>query len=303
MEHAICLNSLSMPAKDREEAYNLLLDACFGILELNRGNDRFSLYYDDSRNRRIYEAPLSKNYTYENFLDELPQKNEHDIHAFLLETEDKSPAIEYLSYEQLDELGFYIPNTGSNEYMDTLGVAWLNNATLISLLTDNIWDSYKIEIARLSDDGCGENRYFLDNIAKYEHGRELRAKIERLSERTLDEICPECIFTENFNKWYDKLEETNRHRVRDKLNIACKRNFQGGKPLFETLENGDGLREMRFSAYPGGTMRLIFGKLYDRQQAVLTGFIKKSDTEGYKENIPKAKKLWKKLREAKDNDI
>ncbi len=48
---------------------------------------------------------------------------------------------------------------------------------------------------------------------------------------------------------YEEQTDENRHRVIEKLRLSSDKDFQGGKPLFETLTDGDGLREIRFSAY------------------------------------------------------
>ena len=45
--------------------------------------------------------------------------------------------------------------------------------------------------------------------------------------------------------------------------------------------------------YPEGfTVRILFGALQNFRQALLLGFIKKSDNEGYGTYIPIAKEIW-----------
>ncbi|MDM8525943.1 type II toxin-antitoxin system RelE/ParE family toxin [Desulfococcaceae bacterium HSG8] len=303
MDHSICINSLSTPAQSAEKAYYLLTDACLGMLELNTGNDRFIFYYDDEKNRCLEECRLAVNYTYKNFLNDLEDKNENDLLLFLIEAVDKSPALDHIINESEDifdaisSCHFYLPGTGSDKDMDTLGIAWLLNATLLSLLTEKIWDTPHLEIAQLKYGDYSENLLLLNNIAKYEHGEELRQEWNRLAEQPLEEICPECRFSTPFLDWYNGLDDTNRYRVRDKLQSASDRSFQGGKPFFDTLDKADGIREIRFSAYPGGTTRVLFGALPDQKQAILIGFIKKSNREGYSKNIPRAKDQWEKIRE------
>ncbi len=303
MDHSICLNSLSLPARNAGKAYDMLLDACHGMLELGEaGEDRFFLYYDDNQNNRLLDCVLAGNYTYNSFLKALEERNEFDLLMFLLEIEDKSPALDWILKERediFDELcsyNFYLPESGSNECMDTLGMAWLLDACLLSLPTKNIWDASQVSIARFAEGNHQPDIYILNNIARYEHGRELRFERERLSEQTLDQICAQCRFTDIFMKWYDDLDNDNRHRVQSKLRVASERGFQGGEPLFKTLSDADGMREIRFSAFPGGAMRVLFGSLPDHNQAILVGFIKKSDSEGYKTNIQRAKSLWEQLR-------
>lgn len=55
------------------------------------------------------------------------------------------------------------------------------------------------------------------------------------------------------------------------------------------------IREIRFSAYPGGAIRILFKAAGNTQQAILLGFIKKSDAEGYLQNISEAKVILDKL--------
>ncbi len=297
MEHAICLNTLSLPASDEKSAYNLMLEACYGMLELNTGNDRFALYFDDM-NKTIYECQLAENYTYNDFLDELEANQLIDLLLMLQEAEDKSPALDHITLEAFDELTsfqFYLPDSGLNEVMDILGIAWLVDGTLLSLLTHDHWKQSKVSISRWNDDEKREDRYFINNISGVKNGIEIHNEIKALTERTIDDICSQCIYTQEFREWYKGLNETNRHRVYKKIQLAAQRRFSGGEPLFKNLGDGDGMRELRFSAYPGGAIRVLFGALPNDGQAILVGFIKKSKKEGYKENMQRAQSLWTNL--------
>ena len=86
------------------------------------------------------------------------------------------------------------------------------------------------------------------------------------------------------------MEDDLKARIYDKLLLADMKKFQGGKPLFDTLNDADGLREMRFSAVQGGAVRILFGALSGQKYGILVGFIKKSDDEGYTSAIKLAKK-------------
>ncbi len=271
-----------------------MLEACYGMLELNTGNDRFILYFDDM-NQRINECLLAENYTYNDFLNELEANQLMDLLLVMVEAEDKSPALEYLSSDEFDELAsfqFYLPDVGFDEVMDILGVAWLVDGVLLSLLTHSRWEKTKIEIVRWDDVENRKDKYFINNISGVNNGVEICNEIKALSELTLDDICPQCTFTEAFREWYNELGANNRHRVFKKIQLAAQRHFSGGEPLFKTLESGDGMRELRFSAYPGGAIRILFGALPDDGRAILLGFIKKSDNEGYRENMNRATSLW-----------
>lgn len=294
MEHAICLNTLSLPAGDKDSAYNLMLEACYGMLELNTGNDRFSMYFD-YMNKEIYECLLAENYTYNDFLNELKANQLIDLLMVLEEAEDKSPALDHLSSDEFYELAsfqFYLPDAAFDDVMDIIGIAWLVNGVFLSLLTHERWGNTKIAIARWDDAENREDRYFINNISGVENGVEIRNETKSLSELTLDDICLQCTYTEAFREWYYELDANNRHRVYSKIQLAVQRRFSGGEPLFKSLEGGDGIRELRFSAYNGGAIRILFGALPDDSRAILLGFIKKSNNEGYGENIGRAKSLW-----------
>jgi len=274
-----------------------MLEACYGMLELNGGNDRFALYFDEET-KTIYECDLAENYTYSNFLDELKANQLIDLLLMLEEAEDKSPALDHISAEAFDELAsfqFYLPDSGLNEAMDILGIAWLVDGTLLSLHTHERWEGNKISIARWNEAEKREEQYFLNNISSVENGVGLRNEIKALTELTIENLCPQCMYTEMFRRWCCQLDANNRHRVYKKIQLAAQRRFTGGEPLFKTLENGEGMRELRFSAYPGGAIRILFGDLPADGKAIILGFIKKKDKDGYKANMKRAKDLWKKM--------
>ena len=307
MDHPICFNSLCLPAEDKESAHSLLLDACFGLLEMRIDeSDRFLLYYDDFANNTIYDSVLSKdNYTYNDFLNDIETEGMVDLLYFLLETEDKSPTLDHILMENehfvedISKYQFYIPGIASNECQDTLAFSWYLNATLLSLKTTHIWEPLKVQIAFMQQDEFIQNFFHLNNISTFEHGVELREELHKNrfqeSEEPLEELYPDCVFTDEFKDWFDGLNENNHHNTRSKLELAHQRGFQGAEPLFKTLQDADGIREIRFSGYPGGAVRILFKILPNGNPSVLLGFIKKSDNEGYKENISRAQELFGEL--------
>src|SRR5699024_7745523 len=103
-----------------------MLEACYGMLELNTGNDRFSMYFD-YMNKEIYEFLLAENYTYNDFLNELKANQLIDLLMVLEEAEDKSPALDHLSSDEFYELAsfqFYLPDAAFDDVMDIIGIAW-----------------------------------------------------------------------------------------------------------------------------------------------------------------------------------
>ncbi|MEO5351915.1 MAG: type II toxin-antitoxin system RelE/ParE family toxin [Magnetococcus sp. XQGC-1] len=297
MDHNFFLNHHSLPAADRETAYKMLSGACYGMLDF-RGHedDRIFLYYDAPKDLVIRECVLAEGYTYQNFLDALISDKLHDLCLFLLECEDKSPALgqeELIVDQEWMDWNCYLPDVPYDGNMDTLCMAfWLEpKAILLSLPTANVWSASSVDVLMTRGNPQREERFSLRNISHEEHGFYWRSEFEKSNTLSLTELCPSCIFSDRFLQWFDDLESNNRHRVREKLQLSSQRAFQGGEPLFKSLEGASGLREIRFDAFAGGTIRILF-RTYDKKCAILTGFIKKSDHDGYAEHIPIAEKEW-----------
>ena len=159
---------------------------------------------------------------------------------------------------------------------------------MLSILTDDKWDDHKVKIARTIDGEFLDEELWLNNIARVEHGQVIA---DLFSSIDLDAICGEHFVTDYFKEWFGELTKENKRKVVDKLVLSCGLNFEGGKPLFDSLKNAKGVREMRLSAYSGGAIRILFKALGGGKQAVLTGFIKKDDAEGYNQEIKKANEL------------
>ena len=290
MEHLVCLNTNSFPAASAQQASVLFEDSLQGLLELNTGGDRFTLYFDHHQQEvTLLDFHLAEGFTYDDFTKQLEQDQEIDLLTFLLDLEDKSPALEYIGEELLDDVlnyNFYMPGYPVVKYPDVLSLAYFLNATLLSINTAEQWNNDKFAIARIGDDGQFiDEKVTLNNISCFDHGQVL---FERFSYVDIREICDSALLTDHLVEWYEKQTQENQNRIIDKCRLACERAFQGGEPLFKSLEAVPGLREIRFSAYPGGAIRIIFKRLNEQHQVLLVGFIKKSNSGGYEENIRKA---------------
>lgn len=299
MDHIVCLNSNSFPAPDSSKAYDLFNDSLQGALALNTGTDRYILYHDSASSELLETFELSQAFTYFDFKQQLISSGEHDLFLFLEEIEDKSPAMDYLPDDVVEELtnySFYMPNYGAANNSEVFGIAWFMHAILLSIDTDEQWRSHEILIARTGDGQYIDEKLSIKNIAKYEHGQLLFDEFNKVD---IQDSCGECFFTDDFLNWYEEQTDDNKVRVRGKLKLACERGFNGGKPLFDNLDNAQGLREIRFSAYPGGAIRILFKSLGGSEHAILVGFIKKNDNEGYASNIVRANDLF----DAKVKDI
>lgn len=295
MNHLICLNTNSFPAESSEDAYSFFNDALQGMLRLGGDNDRFTMYLDAETS--LNEFFLAENYSYSDFSDQLKLENEHDLALFLLELDDKSPAFDYIDDDDLEDMAkysFYMPNCQLPENGEVFNLAYFLSATLLSINTSEKWNSLRLDIARIDESG----RYIdetltLNNIACIEHGNTL---FDEFNNVDIDSICDSCVVTELFIAWYRNLTFENQYKVINKYTLAIQRQFEGGEPLFKTLDNG--MREIRFSAYSGGAIRILF-KAFSvggrRKQAILLGFIKKNNNEGYARNIPKAHDLFNEI--------
>jgi phage-related protein len=292
MEHQIVINTNSFPASSVEEARLYFGDALQGVLALNTGTDLFTFYLD-SNGILLADFNLVEGFTYEDFVDQI---TDQDLKLFLLEVVDKSPAIDTLTEEQLEEVAnneFYIPEQAIFNNLEVFSFAWTLSGTLLSIPTSKVWEERKLNIRRSANDGQYiDEDFWLNNISYASHGSEI---YEQFSNNNLPAVCKDHHLTQDITDWYDGLTHNNKRRVLDKLSLACERNFNGGEPLFKTLTDADGIREVRFDAYPGGTIRVLFKAIADGRQALLVGFIKKSNSEGYVTAIDKAKDLHKEV--------
>ncbi len=292
----MCLNPNSFPAASAEQAYQLFEDSWQGVLALYQSGDRYLLYLDTLSNDNLYDFCLAESFTYDDFLNLLMMRGERDLYSFLTQLEDKSPALDHLDAETLDDIAsysFYMPDHPVPKHADTFSLAYFLDAILLSINTTPQWANHQVTIARVADDGRYiDEKLALHHIATQTHGLQL---FQQFSQDDIKAVCAQAVMTAEFVTWYQELIAENKRRVLDKCKLACERHFQGAKPLFDSLTNSDGIREIRFSAYSGGAIRILFKAMSDTKHAILLGFIKKSNSEGYDENIPKAEKLFRQL--------
>lgn len=293
MDHSFILNTYSLPASSQSVAYDLFYDSAKGLLAIRSNMDRCVIYYDGDS---LQDSTLAESYTFKDFIRELGQKGEADLQLFLLEAGDKMPALEHLSDEDFDEVSncaFYFPDDGYTGSVDIIGLSWFLDATLWSIPTSERWNSVFVKVARYDQSTHEPDFLELRNISKKEHGEQLKLLFEDLAVADFNDIIENCRFTAEFKEWAEQLNVGNKKRLSEKLALASRKNFEGGEPMFKTLE--DGFREIRFSAYDGGAIRVLFKRIDHDYWAILVGFIKKNNTEGYDAAIPKAKQLFTSL--------
>lgn len=297
MEYPICINKNSFPAPTISEGKLLFDDALQGVLALNSGDDRF-VFYLDSNKESLFDFSIAQDLTVQLFID---GHDDPDIELFLYEAEDKSPALDHLSDEIVENISqhtFYIPGEAYCDYPDVYSLTWELSGIMLSISTAEVWSNNFIDISMAASDGrflsSDDIGVRLRNISSQSSGkfhfRELCANepIEKLIEPHL--ISEEC------KAWFLELTEENKNKILDKLRLAKYREFAGGEPLFKSLDNGDGIREIRLNAFSGGAIRILFKHLLDKKYVLLYGFIKKTNTEGYVEALRQAKDIYSDLK-------
>lgn len=287
MDHLICINKNSFPAENILIGTQLFNDALQGVLELQNTHDRF-LFFLDVNEGNFFDFKISEDLTCGQFADEC----DPDLASFLFEVDDKSPALDNLSDEQIEEMAesnFYVPDEAADQYTDDYALTWAVSGYLLSISTNERWDQKEIIIARADDQGRYVNdNLTLKNISNQNHGLE---HYKMLHDIDLEKIISPHIISQSLLSWFAEQTSENKVRIIDKVRLAYDRGFQGGEPLFKTLTNANGIREIRMSAYAGGAIRILFKRLEQHQQILLVGFIKHGNSEGYTEAIKQSNKI------------
>lgn len=290
MDLAICINTNSLPAATIDKGKELMKDALAGVLQLiETGNERVNFYYD-SNNEDLFDLQLAENYSYENFITDC---DDVDLQTFLYDVEDKSPALDALTAEQLDEVAeydLYMPNQPLDAQRDIYALTWVLDGYLLSLATAERWQCHELRANKQGEHGQYVDDFLLlKNIANETHGQHHFQKSKQIN---LEEvIAPHCISNE-LKQWFDQQSKENQRVIVNKLKLATEKGFQGAEPLFKPLHNSNTLREIRFSAFAGGAIRILFRNYQKEKYLLLTGFIKHANKEGYDTHIPLAEKIY-----------
>lgn len=292
MDLIFCINTNSFPAENHQSGLALFDDAIQGVLALTGcGQDRCQFYYD-SNAEPLHALELSKGFTYNDFL----AASEPDLQLFLLEVEDKSPALDALTSDQLEEMAaysFYLPEQAIDRHPDVYALAWVTSGYLLSLATEPKWHGEALKICKADDQGRFVDDFLLlKNVAREEHGKRHYHQLHTIG---LDAILSGHLASDEFKGWFAQLDVANQKIVAGKLKLAVEKGFQGGKPLFDSLKNSNALREIRCSAFAGGAIRIIFKYHTNANYVLLIGFIKHSDNEGYARYIPIAESIYEGL--------
>jgi len=290
MDFSLFFNHLSLPSQTEDEAYALLFDAFQGILHLNQGDDRFFLYFDGNS---FDSCELAENFTYRDFKTRLEHEQEIDLLYFIQEIEDKSPFIEHISDERLDELTELTPYFKNRPYdnMDIFGIALLESGIMLSLATENFWQDYTLSFFNSRAGEHEHARCKIYNISKKSHANFI---LEAMEESIYD-LCPNTIFYDDFIEWYDKrCKKEEKNKIKNILTHCCDNDFQLGRPIIDTLNDSEfsKMKEIRVgnAHAQSGKIRIFFAMDSDRKANVLIGFIKHSND--YSDYIKIADKLF-----------
>lgn len=296
MKHNFVWNSSSFEQSTDDGIFEQLKNALKGLACVPRNGDTAALYFDGPD--ALLCRKISDGCTVADFVDHLQLTDHHDVVSLLLELEDKANAIEMLPEEVVFEIAnsaYYFVDRGYKGSVDFLGIAAEIDGILFGVNTENFWSGHALKFAVYRD--CEEVKpYEIYSVCDVASGQSVSDLIYfEEPEQELVEMLPNCVLSMEFIEWFGALVNGNTRIVRKKLKLAHSRGFDGGEPLFKTLKDAGGMRELRMNAYPGGAIRILFGALKNDQIALLAGFIKKSSNDGYMENIQLATPIWNNL--------
>lgn len=293
MEHAIFINHHSFTTINQQQATTWFEDALQGVLALNSGagQDRFTFYADPQNGIGLWDISLCSHFTIGDFRNAL-ENTDPDLYLFLIEADDKCPVIDFLNEDELGvitQYDYWLLDQPINEASGILGLAYHYSATLLSLPTTDFWRQTEIQLLRKEPDEYRPQTLTLDNISSCEAGHYHHNKNQ---ENILDILRYEHDITAGFSNWYNAQSSNVQSLINKKLKQAYEQNFNGGTSLFKQLTNADGIKEIRFSNASTGAVRILFKHVKQSRYALLTGFIKKSDNEGYDTEIKRAKSAY-----------
>lgn len=278
-----CYNEMSFLLCSKNCAYNLLTEALHGVAYyIGRSNTNACLYaYSEYSNLK-----LSEDYLYKDYLDEL-RNNELELYTVVIEMEDHLPFINAIAENDLlfNYSHCKIDDIDYSEKSDIIAFADTRDAVLISMGTHKLWKHSSIKAKNISNDGL---HFFidLDNISCLKHGIDIYEAKNKLEIPEKEDIT----YSNYVKKFFDGLDTSRKRKVISTFKKCIERKFQEDGRLIKELK-GVKLWEIRCDNVEGGAIRILFYKA-DRIY-ILTGWLKKSDSEGYESNIKIAKELLK----------
>jgi len=294
MEFKFVWNTTSFDEATDESIFSNLQEALEGLIRIPRANEIASLYFDGST--PLMYRKISPSYFVSDFITNLQNCNLGELAQVFLELNDKADAINSLPDEVINEMSntsYFFTSMGYSGSIDALALVSEIDGILFSIRSSETWQNHEIEFSTYPPPEFDQKPSITFSVCDVKTGDLVAAALTKVDEAcSLEDLLPNCIFTDAFLDWSKALTTENTAILRQKLNLAYQRSFEGGKPLFDTLTGADGMREVRMKAHAGGAIRVLFGALGGGRVFLLRGFIKKSDNEGYKTNIAGALKDW-----------
>jgi hypothetical protein len=291
-------NTTSFDQASDDSIFSQLQDALEGLIQIPNPNEVPSLYFDGTT--PLLDRSISPSYSVSDFILNLQERNLGELAQIFLELEDKADAINELPEDVLigiAETAYYFTSIGYLGSVDALALVAELDGILFSVKSCATWQSHEIEFSTYPPHIFDQKPSIVFSVCDVKTAKLIASSLVVVEEDVpLSVLLPNCKFTDSFLDWTNKLTIENVTILRQKLKHAHQRSFEGGKPLFDTLNDADGMREVRMKAHAGGAIRVLFGPLGDGDIALLRGFIKKSNAEGYKTNIAAALKDWSPLK-------
>lgn len=297
MHHRFIWNTASFAGASDDSILSQLAEAFEGILQIPAAGEIASLYFEGDK--KLLQRQISEGYVLSDFIDHLVNTGRQEFAMIILDLDDKADAISSLPDDVVSEMAstsYYFSHLAYEGSSDTLALLAALDGILFSVGTIDPWCEYAIQFSTYPPPDPYSASIAYSVCDKRTSTLVSQALAPPSATLTLDQLLPNCQFTEAFQSWIQSITEENFSMLKKKLLLAHERAFMGGKPLFDTLNDADGMREVRMSAHGGGAIRVLFGAIPGGRQALLRGFIKKSDNEGYVENISAGIKDWKKLK-------
>lgn len=298
MQHKFIWNTHSFDAVSDDRALEIFENTFHGLIDIAGEGDTAALYFD--KDTELSERKISESKKVSDFIQYLTERNEEDLLFVLTELVDKADAINSLDLELFNEAVnscYYFSHLGYTGSVDFLALAAVYDGILFTANSNEFWSHHRIEVGQYQPGATNQENGFVYSVCNSATAQEIINVIRPpYEEIQLNQLIPNCVISAELLEWFNQLDKDNKRITKNKLKIAHDLNFNGGEPLFKTLNDASGMRELRYSAFPGGATRILFGSLPNSKFGLLIGFIKKSNSEGYEVNIPRAEKIWNLLK-------
>jgi hypothetical protein len=287
----VCSSHL-FPANSSDTGNTYLNSIFKGLASLCSPDNKIVLYAD----KELKGTKISTNYTFQDYQQYLLTIDDRDLAVFVFEIDDKSPFLDKIPDENIDELLNYsvklfdypLVDSGS----DILKYACLQGHILISLPTNTCWESNSIPMILINT----KNRGDIENVDLLNI---FNSDISQLIIRTdWRKEFEDIVFADEFNQWYNDLTEKNKVHVTNLIKRAYSLNFKGTIEQTKKLDDSKKkVWEWRGGSpqFGKGRIRILYKSQSDKH-FVLCGFIKVGFVDDiYDTEIKIAETAWDNL--------